>query len=177
MDKDTYYTPDEAAKVLKMTSRRIRQLAESGEIEGKRSGNRWEISKASVHNFREIKPPKKKASDAAVWPVQAREALEEVKDLRYQLGRMEGRLELTEQAESTLREALERERERVDQERQERERLLEELKRERERADKLEEAQEESRLLREDVGCRAEQGVLEEVVRVIEAIRPPWWRK
>jgi len=53
---------------------------------------------------------------------------------------MGGRLELTEQAESTLREALERERERVDQEHQERERLLEELKRERERADKLEEA-------------------------------------
>ncbi len=159
MDKDTYYTPDEAAKVLKMTSRRIRQLAESGDIEGKRSGNRWEISKASVHNFREIKPPKKKASDAAVWPVQAREALEEVKDLRYQLGRMEGRLELTEQAESTLREALERERERVDQERQERERLLEELKRERERADKLEEAQEEeSRRLREELDAERSKG-------------------
>jgi hypothetical protein len=45
-------------------------------------------------------------------------------DLYYKLGRSEARAELTEQAESTLREQLERERERAD-------RLEEELREER----------------------------------------------
>ncbi len=47
----------------------------------------------------------------------AREALElqaRVEDLSYRLGRSEARAELTERAESTVREALERERERAD---------------------------------------------------------------
>jgi hypothetical protein len=39
----------------------------------------------------------------------------EVRDLRYRLGLLEARLELTERAESTLRESLQRERERADQ--------------------------------------------------------------
>ncbi len=38
-------------------------------------------------------------------------------DLQRELGRLEGRLELTEVAESTLREQLERERQRADDER------------------------------------------------------------
>jgi cell shape-determining protein MreC len=60
---------------------------------------------------------------------------------------------------------LEKERQRVDaeqnraaQERQEREWLLEELKRERERADKLEEVQEESRRIREELDAERSKG-------------------
>jgi antirestriction protein ArdC len=47
--------------------------------------------------------------------------------LERELGRLESRLELTERAESTLREQLERERERAELERQRAERLVAEL--------------------------------------------------
>ena len=49
-------------------------------------------------------------------------------DLQRELERMEGRLELTEVAETTLREQLERERQRADQERERAERLEAELR-------------------------------------------------
>jgi hypothetical protein len=51
----------------------------------------------------------------------------EVRDLRYELGLSRGRLELTEKAESTLREQLEREKERADKERERAEQLQAEL--------------------------------------------------
>jgi hypothetical protein len=47
--------------------------------------------------------------------------------VRYELGLSRGRLELTEKAESTLREQLERERERADKERERAEQLQAEL--------------------------------------------------
>ena len=53
----------------------------------------------------------------------------EVRELRYQLGLSRGRIEITEKAESTLREALERERERADAERERAEKLQAELDR------------------------------------------------
>jgi Tfp pilus assembly protein PilF len=53
----------------------------------------------------------------------------EVRDLRYQLGLSRGRIEITEKAESTLRDALERERERADAERQRAEQLQADLDR------------------------------------------------
>jgi septal ring factor EnvC (AmiA/AmiB activator) len=52
--------------------------------------------------------------EAPSSPVEAREWVEKVEVLQRELGRLEGRLELTEQAESTLRDSLERERERAD---------------------------------------------------------------
>lgn len=68
------------------------------------------------------------SSEAAVWPPEAREALaKERPALQRELGRLEGRLELTEQADSTLREQLERERQRADQERERTQRLEAEL--------------------------------------------------
>jgi predicted RNase H-like nuclease (RuvC/YqgF family) len=51
-----------------------------------------------------------------------------IAELREQLGRAQARAELTELAESTLREQLERERERADQERERAEQLEAELK-------------------------------------------------
>ncbi len=52
--------------------------------------------------------------DAAAWPIETRETLEEVKDLRYRLGRVKGRLELEAVTRSSLEESLQRERERAD---------------------------------------------------------------
>jgi hypothetical protein len=54
-----------------------------------------------------------------------------VEELRQELGRMEGRLELTAVAESTLREQLERERERADRMEERAEQLRGELEAER----------------------------------------------
>ncbi len=56
---------------------------------------------------------------------EATELRDRVEDLQRELGRLEGRLELTEVAESTIREQLERERARADR--------LEELREARER--------------------------------------------
>jgi chromosome segregation ATPase len=101
----------------------------AGELEGSRDpiNDRWRIPQGAVHAIKEEREPlevAKRATDAREW-------IEKVEVLRQELGRMEGRLELTAQAESTLRESLERERERVE--------------RERERADRLEERAEKLR--------------------------------
>jgi hypothetical protein len=80
----------------------------------------------SVHD-RE-RPPRIERPSEPTQPPERLAALEaEVRDLRYRLGLSEGRLELTQRAESTLREALAREQERADRERDLAERLQEEL--------------------------------------------------
>jgi chromosome segregation ATPase len=68
----------------------------------------------------------------------------EVRELRYLLGRAEGRLELAKGIESALR--------------AEQEGLQEELARERERADKLKGAQEEADRLREELEAERSKG-------------------
>jgi|SRR5215208_7782399 len=68
----------------------------------------------------------------------------EVRELRYLLGRAEGRLELAKGTESALR--------------AEQERLLEELARERERADRLKGTQEEADKLREELEAERSKG-------------------
>jgi excisionase family DNA binding protein len=54
MEEKERYSASEAAKVLKLSTRRVRQLAETEEIEGTRDaeGN-WRLDKASVHTFRD----------------------------------------------------------------------------------------------------------------------------
>jgi hypothetical protein len=59
--------------------------------------------------------------------VDAAELLDTVQELHYRLGQAEARAELTEKAESTLRESLERERLRADAERERADRLEEML--------------------------------------------------
>jgi excisionase family DNA binding protein len=118
-DRDTY-SASEAAKVLKLSTRRVRQLAESEEIEGTRDaeGN-WRLDKASVHTFRDERRlgssrPREGTRSRSKRP----DPWERVTDLERALGRLEGemraRAELTAVTESTLRESLERERERAD---------------------------------------------------------------
>jgi excisionase family DNA binding protein len=121
---EDWYTTTEAARLLGVGDSRIRQMLLAGELEGERDPitERWKIPQHAVHarraERRPVEPPR--------TPVDAFDWLEKVENLRQELGRLEGRLELTAQAESTLRESLERERERAD-------RLEDELREERSR--------------------------------------------
>jgi excisionase family DNA binding protein len=107
-----YYTTTEAAKLLGVGDSRVRQMLLAGELEGERDpvSDRWRIPQHAVLARRVERKPQETPKS----PVDALDWLEKVEALRQQLGRMEGRLELTAQAESTLRESLERERERAD---------------------------------------------------------------
>jgi len=105
-----YYTTREAARILRVTESRIRQLLTSEELQGTRDMNgRWQIPQHAVHARMEQTRPSSQET-----PTTADRWMERVAELERELGRIEGRLELTEATESTLRESLERERERAD---------------------------------------------------------------
>ena len=153
MDRD-FYTVGEAAKLLKLTTGRVRQMLRSGDLEGippEESGDRgWRIPMRVIHDRerpgRIERPPEPPES-----PERLSELEIEVRELRYQLGLSRGRLELTEQAQSTLRELVEAERRRAVEERARAK--LAEVERS--------EAQREIEALRSD----------------LEEARRPWWRK
>ena len=107
MDRDEFYTVSEAAKVLGRGERWVRQLASDGVIEGERTTEGWHLLRSSVHDFRDQNPSARVTAVAPV-PPEAREALSKVETLQRELDRLEGRLELTEVAQSTLRDHLER---------------------------------------------------------------------
>lgn len=132
-----FYTVDETAKVLNRTPGRVRQMLREGTLEGEGGGEAkgpWRVYKRSVHALRDEVPRRRSSghgehskTDAQVpevpsdlppapqeSPSEARELRERIEALQRELGRLEGRLELTEVAESTIRESLERERERAD---------------------------------------------------------------
>ncbi len=129
-EPEDFYTVDEAAKILKLTPGRIRQMLRGGELEGtppEESGKRgWKIPMHAVHD-RDRPARLQSPQDARESPLSASDLEVEVRELRYQLGLSRGRLELGEKAESTLREALERERERADAERERAQKLQAEL--------------------------------------------------
>jgi excisionase family DNA binding protein len=108
-----YYTTGEAAKLLGVGDSRIRQMLLAGELEGERDpvSDRWRIPQHAVLARRVERRPE---APPKVSPIDAVDWLEKVEALRQELGRLEGRLQITEVAESTLRESLERERERAD---------------------------------------------------------------
>lgn len=130
-DSTDFYSTEETAKVLGVSPRRVQQLAGEGAIEGERHGRSWRLAKWSVHrHLEEHGPGRPRVSRldrerAAGSPESVRQWVDRVSALQRELGRLEGRLEITEKAESTIRE--------------ERDRLLEERDRERERAERLEE--------------------------------------
>jgi excisionase family DNA binding protein len=117
VDRDTFYSSTEAAKLLGLSERRIRQLVKDGTLEAERDGHAWKLFRYSVHDYRDVHGVSERLTDTPQWPVEAREALEDMKDLTFKLGRMEGRLELESVARSTLEAQLQREQERADQER------------------------------------------------------------
>jgi hypothetical protein len=116
------YTTAEAARILRRSSRRILQMLEARELEGdKDNAGRWHIPQRAVH---ELLPRRPRRQPPGGQPWGASEPIESAAELRLrvetlqrELGRLEGRLELTCVAESTLRESLERERARADAER------------------------------------------------------------
>jgi len=112
---EDYYTVQEVSKVLRVTERTVRRRLERGELDGTRDpiSGRWRVAATSVTEAMPERPPR--ASERALeGSVTDRETRERVETLQRELGRLEGRLELTEITESTLREQLERERDRAD---------------------------------------------------------------
>jgi hypothetical protein len=108
-----HYTATEAARILRLSSQRVRQLLASGELRGVRDEvGHWEVDARSVHTL--LDERREVLFGALEDPQRLSELEAEVRELRYFLGRAEARLDMTAQAESTLREALERERERAD---------------------------------------------------------------
>jgi excisionase family DNA binding protein len=162
MDRD-FYTTGQAAKILKVSDRGVRKMIDRGELEDvPDERGRHRIPQREVHRLlqerREASPaaPGERRGEADTTESlqasqEAAELRARVEGLQRDLGRLEGRLELTAQAESTLREQLDRERELADIDRE----YLQ---------GQVEAAQEERRRL---------QAKLEE----LEASRRPWWRK
>jgi len=109
------YTVQEAARILRTTERTVRRRLERGELKGSRdpTSGRWRVAAVSVTAAMPERPPKP-SQDAPEASENVREYQERVEALQRELGRLEGRLELTAITETTLRDQLERERERAD---------------------------------------------------------------
>src|SRR5829696_9248017 len=93
-DRQEYYTVSEAAKILDISERRVRQIAQDGKIEGVRTEDGWKLFRYSVHDFRDhraVQPPTRGA--AREEPSEVREWIERVAALERELGRLEGRNE------------------------------------------------------------------------------------
>ena len=114
MEEETY-TVQGAARILRITERTVRRRLQRGLLEGTRdpTSGRWRIAARSVTAAMADRPPKasQESPDSAEEVVELRARVE---DLQRELGRLEGRLEITEVAESTLRQQLVRERGRAD---------------------------------------------------------------
>ena len=151
LPEEDAYTAPQAARVLGLSDRRVRQMLEAGELEGERDGSgKWWIPQRAVHAALEDRgsprvrsreqrsaPPRPDANDETSAPSQrvpggpesVRELIQRVESLSYRLGRSEARAELTEKAESTLREERDHLARELEEERAERRRLAERLER------------------------------------------------
>ncbi len=135
MEEDTYTTA-QAARILKVTDRGVRKMIDRGELEARQDERgRHLIPQRAVHAMLE---ERRAVGEGEVSSVEisrsaeeARELRERVEGLQRELGRLEGRLELTERTESTMREERERLAQLLEEERAERRRLQEELNTER----------------------------------------------
>jgi excisionase family DNA binding protein len=108
--EDDTYTTGEAARVLRITESRVRQLLAGGELEGSRDVNgRWHIPQRAVHERMDRRPARRESAAPAV-DVDA--LIDRLGQLEHELGRAEVARELTEQAHSSVQEDLRRERER-----------------------------------------------------------------
>jgi hypothetical protein len=99
-------------------------MLQAEELEGRKdAAGRWHVAQHEVHRLMQERR-QTLDQEPSYGPENAGELLDRVFMLEREIGRLQGRLELEERAESTVRE--------------ERDRLLEERDRERERADRLE---------------------------------------
>jgi excisionase family DNA binding protein len=117
VDEETY-TVQEAAKILRTSERTVRRRLERGDLKGSRDSTtgRWRVAAVSVTAAMPERPPKasQEAPEGSESFAERREYEDRLEALQRELGRLEGRLELTSITETTLRDQLERERERAD---------------------------------------------------------------
>jgi excisionase family DNA binding protein len=137
VEEDTY-TTGQAARILKVTDRGVRKMIDRGELEAHQDERgRHLIPQRAVHAMleerREAEVGERSPEETPRGTEEARELRERVEGLQRELGRLEGRLELTERTESTMREERERLEQLLGEERAERRRLQEQLDAERSR--------------------------------------------
>jgi excisionase family DNA binding protein len=137
VEEDTY-TTGQAARILRITDRGVRKMIDRGELEARQDERgRHLIPQRAVHAMLEERrassaaPAEISTEEASRSAEEALELRERVEGLQREIGRLEGRLELTERTESTMREERERLEQLLDEERAERRRLREELDAER----------------------------------------------
>lgn len=135
MEEDTYTTA-QAARILKVTDRGVRKMIDRGELEARQDERgRHLIPQRAVHAMleerRAVGEGEISTEETSRSAEEARELRERLEGLQRELGRLEGRLELTERTESTMREERERLAQLLEEERAERRRLQEELNTER----------------------------------------------
>ena len=145
-DESGWVTTEVAAAALRVSPRTVRDYIRSGELKAKSEGEgvtkRWLVSTDAVQALRD----KRSASGelprgrrdtavgdliAAANAVDIGELVAALRDLEHRLGRAEARAELTERAESSLREDLARAQEERQRHQEEAERLRAELEAER----------------------------------------------
>jgi excisionase family DNA binding protein len=137
VEEDTYTTA-QAARILKVTDRGVRKMIDRGELEARQDERgRHLIPQRAVHAMLEERRAvgegegEISTEETSRSAEEARELRERVEGLQRELGRLEGRLELTQMTESTMREERERLERLLEEERAERRRLQEELDTER----------------------------------------------
>jgi excisionase family DNA binding protein len=135
VEEDTYTTA-QAARILKVTDRGVRKMIDRGELEARQDERgRHLIPQRAVHAMleerRAVGEGEISTEETSRSAEEARELRERLEGLQRELGRLEGRLELTERTESTMREERERLAQLLEEERAERRRLQEELNTER----------------------------------------------
>jgi excisionase family DNA binding protein len=137
VEEDTY-TTGQAARILKVTDRGVRKMIDRGELEANQDERgRHLIPQRAVHAMLEERRAgvgESSTEETSRSAEEARELRERVEGLQRELGRLEGRLELTERTESTMREERERLEQLLGEERAERRRLQEQLDAERSRS-------------------------------------------
>jgi excisionase family DNA binding protein len=136
VEEDTS-TTGQAARILKVTDRGVRKMIDRGELEANQDERgRHLIPQRAVHAMLEERRAgvgESSTEETSRSAEEARELRERVEGLQRELGRLEGRLELTERTESTMREERERLEQLLGEERAERRRLQEQLDAERSR--------------------------------------------
>jgi excisionase family DNA binding protein len=141
VEEDTYTTA-QAARILKVTDRGVRKMIDRGELEAHQDERgRHLIPQRFVHAMLEERRAagvgEISTEETSRSAEEARELRERVEGLQRELGRLEGRLELTESTQSTMLEERQRLEQRLEQlleeERAERRRLQEQLDAERSR--------------------------------------------
>lgn len=127
------YSVAQVSRILGITEQRVRQLLAEEELVGEKRGGAWRVDARSVHARLESV-----GKGASSQQVDIADLLARIEELSQARGRAEGRLEITERAESSIREEMQVLRE-------ERERLAKELAEAREAQIRLEVEMEKAR--------------------------------